>query len=165
MTYNKSNKSKKSQLQTLRRSQRFRGGNAYYPQQPYINIEQIITEAEKQICTALPKIIEKRTDDIVDKILSNLNKNIKEFYKPILNEFKEDIEKNMKNEMEAKIKEQYTEISKEFVEDIIKEHSAKSKINHTLFDQKDGNQTGGKNKTGKIRRNCMKPRTKRKWQY
>lgn len=139
--------------------------SSYYPQQPHINIEQIITEAEKQICTALPKIIEKRTDEITDKILSNLNKNIEKFYTPILNEFKNDIEQNMKNEMEDKIKKQYAEITKKFVEDIIKEHSMKSKISRMLFKPKNGTQTGGKNKTGKIRRNCMKPRTKRKWQY
>lgn len=152
----------------------------YGSAQPHVNINQIITEAEKEICTALPTLIEKRTDEIIEKILINLNKNVTKMYGPLLSKFKDQIEQNLKKEIEEKITKQYEEISKKFIEEVVRNVSndketmdavkalvAKQNSDTDKKDKIDGGSKRKHYRTGRRRfkKVSIKSKTKRKWQY
>lgn len=101
--------------------------NPMYYSGPQLNVDDILVEAKKQICTGLTKKLEEKTDAIIDTILKNLGSKASEIYKKKLEDYKKQFTQNLKNTIGPEANKLYTEMSEIIITKILEDQRIKEK--------------------------------------
>jgi pyruvate dehydrogenase complex dehydrogenase (E1) component len=122
-----------------------------------IPLDNIIKIAEKNILDKIPAVIEKRTDEMVNKILTNLTKQSREKYTDTLNKFQQNIDNTFATQIQPEFAKMYSELSKKILEDVLQK-----KTNAVLG----GGDRRRTTRAKKSKRSRKKPsKTHKYWQY
>lgn len=137
---------------------------SYFDNPPPINLKRIIDDAENTICKSLPEIVDKKSKEITEKILKNLEKIHTTKYEELLTKYEKTIKNNMMQEIVPRIKTIFSEVIEESVRKMVNKGGGDMLVGDMPVESRPIVELVGKGGTstgGKSRRN-RKFRKKRK---
>jgi len=91
----------------------------YQPVNVSVNIDRIISDAENNICRKLPDIIDKKSNEITEKILKNLSNSYETSYKNLLEKYENTIRTQMMNDITPRIRKTFLEVTKQNIKNLL----------------------------------------------
>ena len=91
----------------------------YQPVNVSVNIDRIISDAENNICRKLPDIIDKKSNEITEKILKNLSNFYKESYVNLITKYENTIRTQMMNDITPRIRKTFLEVAQQNIKNLL----------------------------------------------